>query len=646
MTSLPLVRTWVWISAAATVAGWSLSLAGELNRRGYLVFTLLAAVLWFWVNPRTSHSARMAEKGLRHATLCQVGRLRRRFRHWLPGGFLLLAILIFAGAVIYPPTNHAALTYRIPRVLQWLSEEHWFWIHTPNYRMNDRACGVEWLSAPLILFSRSDRLLFLTNFLPFLLMPGLVFSLLTRLGVGPRIAWQWMWIIPTGYSFLLQAGSVANDTFPTVYALAAVDFALRARTSGRISDVGYSVVSAALLTGAKASNLPLLLPWGVLLVGLFPLVRKHWLAMIPIGVVAATVSFLPTAVLNHVYCGDWTGLSLERTGMSMRNPWVGLWGNLALLALNNLVPPLFPQAGWWNQNVLGILPEGVRQPLVENFESGFHVLWELPTEDWVGLGFGVTVLALLAVFSSLGLRRKGPDLVRGGWDSYSPAKLPQWLRLAVLLTPWVALLFYCTRSGMVTGARLISPYYPLLLAGPIALTPQRLVIRNALWKKALALALLLAIPVVVLTPSRPLWPARTILSQFERSFPGNRTVERAARAYAVYGQRSDPLSEVRARLPADLRVVGFLADGDDMDYSLWRPLLGRKVLHVLLSDSGDQIRSRGIKQVVVGGAFLKAQQTTIEDWVQKVGGRVDTQVEAILKVHEGLQPWYVVSLGS
>jgi hypothetical protein len=588
----------------------------------------------------------MAEKGLRHATLCQVGRLRRRFRHWLPGGFLLLAILIFAGAVIYPPTNHAALTYRIPRVLQWLSEEHWFWIHTPNYRMNDRACGVEWLSAPLILFSRSDRLLFLTNFLPFLLMPGLVFSLLTRLGVGPRIAWQWMWIIPTGYSFLLQAGSVANDTFPTVYALAAVDFALRARTSGRISDVGYSVVSAALLTGAKASNLPLLLPWGVLLVGLFPLVRKHWLAMIPIGVVAATVSFLPTAVLNHVYCGDWTGLSLERTGMSMRNPWVGLWGNLALLALNNLVPPLFPQAGWWNQNVLGILPEGVRQPLVENFESGFHVLWELPTEDWVGLGFGVTVLALLAVFSSLGLRRKGPDLVRGGWDSYSPAKLPQWLRLAVLLTPWVALLFYCTRSGMVTGARLISPYYPLLLAGPIALTPQRLVIRNALWKKALALALLLAIPVVVLTPSRPLWPARTILSQFERSFPGNRTVERAARAYAVYGQRSDPLSEVRARLPADLRVVGFLADGDDMDYSLWRPLLGRKVLHVLLSDSGDQIRSRGIKQVVVGGAFLKAQQTTIEDWVQKVGGRVDTQVEAILKVHEGLQPWYVVSLGS
>ena len=62
--------------------------------------------------------------------------------------------------------------------------------------------------------------------------------------------------------------------FSAVYALAAVDFALRARKSGRVSEVCLSVLSAALLTGAKASNLPLLLPWAVAFVPTWRL----WLA--------------------------------------------------------------------------------------------------------------------------------------------------------------------------------------------------------------------------------------------------------------------------------------------------------------------------------------------------------------------------------
>src|SRR5258705_12461599 len=118
--------------------------------------------------------------------------------------------------------------------------------------MNDRACGIEWLSAPLLLFTKSDRGLFLLNFIPFLLLPGVVFSLFRRLGVRPKVAWQWMWLLPTGYTFLLQAGSTGNDTFPTIYALAAIDFACRAIVSRRSSDFWHSILSVALLTGAKA----------------------------------------------------------------------------------------------------------------------------------------------------------------------------------------------------------------------------------------------------------------------------------------------------------------------------------------------------------------------------------------------------------
>src|SRR5205814_4382414 len=108
-----------------------------------------------------------------------------------------------------------------------------------------------------------------------------------------RVAWQWMWIFPAGYSFLLQAGSAGNDTFPTVYALAAIHFALRAKKTGRASDLWLSALSAALLTGAKASNLPLLLPWAIAVLPLFGLLRQKFAGNVIIAVICLAISFLP-----------------------------------------------------------------------------------------------------------------------------------------------------------------------------------------------------------------------------------------------------------------------------------------------------------------------------------------------------------------
>src|SRR6266436_4893568 len=192
MTFLPLVRIWVWVSALATLAGWSLSVLGYLNPAGYFAFAGLAIVILIFSRkslfgrskePVSGPGAHPPRKQW------QWNKIGWRFRRSLPLGFAVLAALAFLGGACYPPGNHTALTYRTPRVLQWLTHEHWFWIHTPNYRMNNRACGFEWLTAPLLLFTKSDRLLFLINFVPFLLLPGLVFSVFTRIGARPRVAW-------------------------------------------------------------------------------------------------------------------------------------------------------------------------------------------------------------------------------------------------------------------------------------------------------------------------------------------------------------------------------------------------------------------------------------------------------------------------
>ena len=365
------VRLWLWISATASLAGWSLSAIGQLNRAGYVVFFALAAGVFSLCRQKIDFPA--------------PKKLFRRFRRPLPSAFLLLAILVFLGGVIYPPSNYTGLNYRLARTLQWLAHDGWFWIHTPIFRMNDRAVGIEWLSAPLVLFTKSDRALFLVNFLPFLLLPGLVFAVFTRLGVRARVAWPWMWLLPLGYDFLLQAGGNANDTFPAVYALAMIAFGCRAWATRKPADLWCAMLAAALMTGAKASNLPLLLAFVILIFPLVPVLRKRWLSTTMVLLLAVMVSFLPIAYFNFHYLHDWSGAAIERANMTMKNPFVGVWGNALQILVNNFLPPLFPLAGWWNHHILNFAPGFLMRALVANFEPDFfdaaiaiHALEHIP----------------------------------------------------------------------------------------------------------------------------------------------------------------------------------------------------------------------------------------------------------------------------
>jgi hypothetical protein len=529
-----------------------LSAIGQLNRAGYAGFFGLVAVVFFLC------------RGKIHFSFPPPGKFRRRFRRPLPLAFLVLALLVFVSGVIYPPSNYTGLNYRLARTLQWLAHDGWCWIHTPIFRMNDRACGFEWLSAPLLLFTNSDRLLFLLNIVPFLLLPGLVFTVFTRLGVRKRVAWQWMWLVPAGYDFLLQAGGIANDTFPAVYALAMIAFAGRAWVSRQPADLWYAILAGALLTGAKASNIPLLLPYAILIFPLVPILPRHWKMTTLVLLLGVVVSFLPTAALNIYYIHDWSGLSIERTGMNMKSPLVGVWGNALLLALNNFLPPLFPLAGWWNQHILSVAPQFLTAPMLANFEPGFHQLPELPTEDWAGFGFGCSVLLLLAVPAAFWLRRAA--------ENFSPAlPVPKNLRLCVLIAPWVALLVYTMKSGMVTPQRIIAPYYPLLLPALLLGTGQSLVVRRCWWRGLTGAVMILALVVLVLSPDRVLWPAKTILSKLVEQHPDKPALARALKVYSIYAQRNDALAGVRDLLPPNTQVVGFIGTEDDCDISLWRP---------------------------------------------------------------------------
>jgi hypothetical protein len=211
-----------------------------------------------------------------------------------------------------------------------------------------------------------------------------------------------------------------------------------------------------------------------------------------------------------------------------------------------------------------------------------------------------------------------------------------------LVSPWLSLLAYSMKSGMVTPARLISPYYPLLLPLLLVGARQAEIVRRRWWRAMVWGVLLLALPVLVLTPGRPLWPAQTILKKLLAVKPGQPSIARALAVYSVYDVRSDPLANVRALLPKELSVVGFMGTTDDIDISLWRPFGTRRVEHLLLSESRAQIRQRHIQYAVVSGALLLEEHTTLAAWQERTGAELVATVIATTTVRLGPRPWHFV----
>ena len=244
---------WTLFVVFCQCAGWGLSAFHSLNATGYTIaFTIFfaAIAIWWRKNPTASPSFTTTT-------------LKRRFKRPFPLAFLILTSLAILGGALYPPNNFDALAYRTPRVLSWLAEAGWHWIHTDYGTLNCRTAGFEWVTAPLFAFTKTDRFEFLLNALCYLFLPGRVFAALTRFGARPRVAYFWMWIFPAGYGFVLQAGSIGNDMFCALWPIAAFEFALRARETNRVQWLWLSILAAALMTASKAFNLLLLPAWGI-----------------------------------------------------------------------------------------------------------------------------------------------------------------------------------------------------------------------------------------------------------------------------------------------------------------------------------------------------------------------------------------------
>jgi hypothetical protein len=623
-------QLWLLFATWAVLSGWLLSAFGWLGGWGYLA-SLAVCLAGVMITIRRGTFALPSVRRIRIA--------RRRWRRLPPLLYLLVFLMALLGAVLYAPSNYDALSYRLPRMLHWLAEGRWHWIHTNYHPVNTRASATEWMQIPFLLLGRSDRLLVLPNLISFALLPGLIFSILRSLRISRRVAWNWMWIFPSGYCYALQAGGIGNDLPGAVLFLSGIHFALRARKSRAWSDFAWACIGMALATGAKTSNVPLGLPWLVAIAPALPLLWKFLPRNLLLAPVLVLLTFLPNAWLNHKYCGDWTGLKAEPVLMRGGDPLLYVSWNIPYLVVQNLTPPVFPGSNIYNREVRKFIPENLKAKLRENFEPAACNLYasEIMMEENGPIGVGITLLLVLSLIGAWWLGRKTT------LPSTPSARSPLiWL---LSLSTLAALLVMFVKSGLAGSGRYLAPHYLLLILPFISPRAMARFLRTQIWKIAITCSFAALMLTMVISPARPLWPAFTVLQAFKADDSSNPALKRVWDVYTFYRQRPDVFVPLVAQLPAGVDRIG-LFSANTPESSLWKPFGSRRVVHILGTDSVDSIRQRGVEFIAAGPRSMSDDPLfpSLEEWCRLHHATIIAEAQAQILVRYGIETWYIIKL--
>lgn len=602
---LTLVRFWIGLSALLVASGWILSAVNQLNRAGYgIVLVLVVLGLVDWRQRGGRHPKKTAAQWFK--------KFRRRFQRCAPVLFLILALMSLLGGLWYVSINNDSNEYRLPRVWHWLAEGHWHWIHTLDFRMNAAGCNFEWLGAPLMLFSRYDHFLFLINWASYLMLPGLVFSVFIRLGVRSRVAWWWMWLLPSGFCYAMQAGSDVNDGLAAVYALASVDFALRARERNSRGDLWLSILAVALLTGVKQTDLPLALPWLVAVIPGWRLIKSRGPATLGICLLAVLISALPLAFLNYHYAGNWLGLPTASPFWKTQ-PGSPLWsvvGNAFCLPAQNLIPPYFPSHRW-NEAMAHFLqtPWGSH---FRAFESFGFIAGRGASEFNAGIGLWIFILtALSAGVAGLGGRSTRVNDHRA------------WLRWS----PFLSLLVFMATVTTFENARQMAAYYVLLFPALLVSGRHEKLVRKRWWQWSGLMAMLLTAGMLIMARNRPLFPAENILSRLKEQYPQSHFLAALEDSYGSRLSIERGRNAFRETIPAQEPVLGYATVRGAQEAGQWLPFGHRRVERVLPDDSPASLQAKGIHFVLVDSDGLGLLNLTISDWTNRFGGAVVDSME-------------------
>jgi hypothetical protein len=188
------------------------------------------------------------------------------------------------------------------------------------------------------------------------------------------------------------------------------------------------------------------------------------------------------------------------------------------------------------------------------------------------------------------------------------------------------------------------PYFPVAFV-LILLTPGAASLaRSRLWQAWLVISALGVMPMLLFSPSRPLFPMAGFSHYLVEKYPHNALLQRMFTVYSVYAERNDSLKVIRDELPPEASRVGLAAGNNDTEYSLWKPFGSREIVWLTHSrDVSEVLLPDDIDWVVVRlDQWQYITATPFEVWLQRNGMRVVHEHRLCTLVGQGIGDWLVL----
>lgn len=565
-------KTWIAMTAGLVSMAWILSFIHRLSWVEVLgpIWTI-SVLIW----------ASRSLKGLSRSILLNL----KTYACFWP--FLLLLALIIIAALVYPPTVHDSLSYRLPRLFVWIEYNRIFHFPCSDDRLNYMPANWGLVSIPFIR-ALGGYFLAWSNVISWILVYLFSLSVSKAFTFDPTLQ-KWTSLVGISTNFaVLQACRSSDDLFVVALLMLSVWFLIYGNHHLSNSSILWSGMALSLAAGTKPHFTVLAIFWISAVLYLYPWRQKsarHLRRIAMVAPFALLVSPLPFFVLNQSTYGSWLGPKEEARTIAGA-PWERIPAALVLSAWYNIQPPLNPFAKSVNEAIASsIIYEKIQRKLPK-FILGAG---EVPLVDGAAMGFFSLILWLLGLALAWTYRDSIP---RAFWYLLAVGGVGFVVSAAVVMPSSLARSF----MGFV------------YLALPI-ITAALVFARPVVLKGVSACAVISSSLVVVLTPTNPLWPAKTVAAWVEQHHPETAIAALLSR-YASFQHRYGSGAELMALVPDKCRLLVLTGAGE--------PLLQivrnhRKVEFLATGEALTVERLHNVDYILVGGLGFEVHPTAVYD---------------------------------
>lgn len=147
---------------------------------------------------------------------------------------------------------------------------------------------------------------------------------------------------------------------------------------------------------------------------------------------------------------------------------------------------------------------------------------------------------------------------------------------------------------------------------------------------------------LLVTPSRPVLPMAAI-SRALADKKASPSLQRLALGYEVYGSRADVLGPLRAALPSDAALVGYINHAAAPESPLWKPYGKRTLRHLTPGTDPES----GMRHVLINTKYFgETRAESPEEWLARLDGDILLRREIRPLVKETPSEWWVVELAA